>query len=398
MKISKNILALSLCFIPVLSGCEGISITPTTDGGLLIKAEKANPPQIESFDFYPKSTYKKDDVITFTVKAKSKNYDEVNYVWKSSKGTLLTNSGKTVSWKPERSDGSMETGIANITVTVTDGVNSTDAGANVFIYSDGSVKSNDITPIYPSVTPLPTPTSTLTPISIPTPTPTATPTTYINSSIYDENCPIDNKYPVAPYQTFRPKPKPTPIPTPTPIKNYSTNNAKYKNIIFSEDFENENNEDLWSINYKETSSDNYLFWKTQKDDTRKNNNVMNLTGPTDDVLIGTCESEVQLVSRAIDLRNVNFPRISFQAKSESNPAESVKLNLYWAVEGRQPRSMNVSLISDKIWSEADIDMRNIIKEEGRGIGRLIIGAKICNNRNTFKGPMIDNIKIYDADE
>ncbi|MFN4150758.1 MAG: hypothetical protein ACK4IX_07420, partial [Candidatus Sericytochromatia bacterium] len=268
MRISKNILALSLCFIPVISACEGISITPTTDGGLLIKAEKANPPQIESFDFYPKSTYKKDDVITFTVKAKSKNYDEVNYVWKSSKGTLLTNSGKTVSWKPERSDGSMETGIANITVTVTDGVNSTDAGANVFIYSDGSVKSNDIKPIFPSATP--TPTST--------PTPTATPTTYISPNIYDETCPLKT-YSPTPYPTYTPKPRPT--STPTSIKNYSTNEIKYKKVVFFEDFENDNSEDLWSINYKETSYDNYLFWKTQKDDTRKNNNVMNLTGPTD---------------------------------------------------------------------------------------------------------------------
>lgn len=348
--INKKILKLIALITPltILASCaEGLIISPTTDGGIVIRAQKRTPPRISNFDYYPKTTVRKDDVITFTVTASNKQNDPLQFNWKCSKGTLLSNSGNTVSWKPEKADGSLETGVATITVTVSDDNMTVDASANVFINSNGGV-SRDATYYVPF--------------------PNSTPTPY-----------------------YTPVPTYTTVPVYTNTPNYNSSSR----TIFFEDFESGYLDDRWNIsqNYR---GNNYLTWKIGNDDVRTSNKVAVFTGPTDIVLADTCKSEVKLTSQGINLRNVKLPRLSFEARSSANPASSVKLRIYWAPEAGRARSLNVSFIADKNWSDVDIDLNNLLAEEGASAGLLSIGAEVCNNKNQFIGPMIDNIRIYDA--
>lgn len=343
--MNKKLAKILSLMIPVvlLSACEGVTIVPTSDGGITIRPQRKTPPRIQSFDYYPKSTVKKDDVITFTVNASNKTNDALQYTWKASKGTLLSNSGNTVSWKPERADGSLETGTATITVTVSDDSMTVDASANVFINSDGRVSN-------------------------------------VNSSSYSYN----------PNVTY------TPTPTSTPYRGYEYEYSYSGRTIFEENFESGYLDDKWNISYSSYRSSNYLTWKKAKDDVRLSNNVAMFSGPTDVILTDTCASEVKLTSQGINLRGAKLPRLSFQARSTANPASSVKIKVYWAPEAGRSKSLNVSFIADKNWNDVDVDLQNILGEEGLSAGLLSIGATVCGNKNQFNGLMIDNIKVYDA--
>lgn len=355
--MNKRLYKLISLMIPVLilSACDGISIVPTYDGGVMIKAQKKTPPRIQSFDYSPKSTARKDDVITFTVNASNRTNDALQYNWKCSKGTLLSNSGNTVSWKPTRGDGSLETGVATITVTVSDDNMTVDASANVFINSNGGISDSSSG----------------------------------NSSYYEP----------MPYHT----PRPTPYYSSRPYYDnddqpeYQTDNSSYVGgrTIFEENFESGYLDDRWNISGSRNTN-NYLTWKKANDDIRSNNHIAMFTGPTDIILADTCTSEIKLTSHGINLRGVKLPRLTFEARSNANPVSSVKIRVYWSPEAGKPRSLNVSFIPDKTWSNVDIDLQNILGEAGASAGLLSIGATVCSNQNQFKGLMIDNIKIYDA--
>lgn len=351
--MNNKILKLISIFTPltIMSGCaDGLVIAPTYDGGIVIRAQKKTPPRITNFDYYPKSTVRRDDVITFTVNASNKINDALQYTWKCSKGTLLSNSGSTVSWKPERADGSLETGTATITVTVSDDSMTVDASANVFINSSGGVTR-------------------------------------------DGNTSYDNYNP-EPYYT--PRPVYTPYPTYTTPPTYYPDYNYGSGVIFFEDFESGYLDDRWNISQSYSRGNNYLTWKKGDDDVRPGNKVAVYTGPTDFVLPDTCTTEVRLTSQGINLRNVKLPRLHFEARSYANPANSVKLRVYWAPEAGRAKSLNVSFIADKTWSDVDVDLQNLLSESGGSAGLLSISAEVCNNKNEFKGPMIDNIKVYDA--
>lgn len=334
--LSKGIVLLAATF--ALSSCtEGIIISPTYDGGVVIKAKKKSPPTILSFDYSPKTTVSRNDVITFTVRAESRYENEyLQYSWKTSKGTLLSNSGTTVSWKPERQDGVLESGIATITVTVSDGNFSSDASANVFISSDGRISTNK--------------------------------SDYQYDSGWEYERDYGNDYP----------------------DTYLANG-----LIFIEDFEEGYLDDDWTVEYTGSSRNNYLTWKKADDPYHNNNRVALLTGPTNDVLADTCENEVLLTSQGVDLRRAKLPKLSFDSVNYSNPSSSVKLNVYWSSDGRTKKSLNVSFIPDKNWNKINVDLKNLLSDGGGTVGLLSIGAKICGNKNAFSGPVIDNIKIYD---
>ncbi|MBC7475677.1 MAG: hypothetical protein H7263_15435 [Candidatus Sericytochromatia bacterium] len=367
-KIIKNRMRTVVIFATLafnISACsEGLIISPTYDGGIEIKTSKKSPPRIRSLDYSPKTTARKDDVITFSVDASDQKSNALQYNWKSSKGTLLSNSGNTVSWKPLRGDSSLESGLATITVTVSNGDMTVDASANVFIGNDGRVVDQ-----------------------------------YNNSN--------NNSY--YPYPTYSPTPAPIYDRSYTSYDNGSNNydyNQSYNNyptynnnqrILFSDDFERGYLNDKWNITYQGYDrNDSYLTWKQLPDDSKSNNSVLVLTGPTDQVLADTCDPEVRITSQAISLRGAKLPRLRFDARSYANPVTAVKLNVYWSSEGNTPRALNVSFIPDKNWNKVDVDLQNIISEEGNSVGLLTIGAVICDNKNEFKGAMIDNIQIYDA--
>ncbi|MEK7431588.1 MAG: hypothetical protein AABZ74_00530 [Cyanobacteriota bacterium] len=394
----------------VLTSCsEGLVIAPTSDGGILFKTQKSIPPAIKSFDFYPKSTSKKDDVITFTINASSKNNDPLQYTWKASKGTLLTNSGNTVSWKPLNQDNTYESGIGTITVTVSDGKYTVDGSANVFINADGTISENkdsvkisttspdtssdkgvglyfklvdpeqDVQPkdVYVYEKPEIQSNSSTYNYNYSYSSTTSNSNTTINQSVekyYNESdIGDDNDY----YSKIV-KVKP-----------------KYSKFIFQDDFESGYIDDDWNISSSNSRySKNYLTWKKLKDSN--GNHVAVLTGPTDRILNNTYASEVMMTSSAVDLRVIKLPRMSLYAKNASNPSSSVKINIYWSKDGVNLKPLNVSFIPDQKWKKLDIDLNNLLRSYSPNVGFITIGVKVSGNKNDFTGPMIDNIMIYDS--
>ncbi|MFN8671735.1 MAG: hypothetical protein U0457_06565 [Candidatus Sericytochromatia bacterium] len=407
MKKYFKLTALFLSSI-LLASCEnGLVITPTNDGGIVLKAQKKTAPAIKTFDFYPKNTTKKDDVITFSIKAESKSNEVLQYNWKSSKGTLLTNSGNTVSWKPINQNGNLESGLSTITVTVSDGTYTSDASANVMVNSDGSISSqndsikiaenNDNTSdkgigVYLKLVPTDEEKDTRYVYQdIPKKSETSSysysysysssTTNYLNTTVnekiekYYTECEIGDDYD---YYSKIVKTKPS-----------------YSNIIFKEDFESGYIDDDWNISYpNKYSYKEYLTWKKLKDDN--GNHVAVLTGPTDDILSNTYSGEIQMTSSAINLKNTKLPRLSLYAKNNANPSGSVKLNIYWSNDGKNLKPLNISFIPDQKWKKLDIDLKNLLRSYSPSVGFLTIGMKVSGNKNDFIGPMIDNITVYEG--
>jgi len=339
-KAIKTVLAIFSLFS--LTACsEGLLIT-ATDEGILLKTARPSPPRIQSFDYSPQKTTNADEIITFAVRANNRQGSGLQYQWKASRGTLLSNSGTTVGWKTTGADGKIDAGIATITVTVSDGGETVDASANVYIDPEGGINKS-----FRSVER----------ISKRTEEPK------LRDDIIDQRLP--------------------------------ERIAARGQIIFQEDFSTAKIGNDWSVSGNNQYR-SYLTWKIQAEEETRNR-VAILTGPTAEVLSGTAHQEVLLTSTARDLRKTRQPRLSFRVKNEANPSTAVKINVYWESEGRRKVPLNVSFIPDKKWGTVDLDLQNLLDRDGGTVGYLSIGAKIAGNLNTFSGPMLDDLKIYEGE-
>jgi hypothetical protein len=169
--------------IPVMlaAGCD-VTIHSTGTGPVVLGGSSAQVPGrspiIQAFDFSPKTGIDKDGTITFTVVANDPGGAPLQYNWTSTKGTMSSNSGQAVSWRPTKADGSFDPGLATVTLIVSNGMYTTTGSVNIMIGERGAaepqapVVGTPATPA-PTPTPLPTPSQTSTPA--PTPTPSGTP-------------------------------------------------------------------------------------------------------------------------------------------------------------------------------------------------------------------------------
>mgnify|MGYP001594680428 CR=1 FL=1 len=370
----QSILSLSLILGALgLFGCEAVKDT----FGIPNRS-----PVISSFDYSPKSGITKNDIITFTVVANDPEGKPMQYIWTASKGTLTGNAGSTVSWRPAKQDNVFEPGLSSVSVIVSDGIMTTTASVNIYVSPEGRIITEPSA--YPVSTPVPSPSAVVSegPSSIPSPSsaPSLQPT------------PIPSVSPSL-------APTSTPVPSVKPVK-----------TVLEDGFENGFLDDKWKVSLNPGNSNNspqdgvpvseygnkdYLTWKKVSSDSYQGNSAVAVTGPTDQVLINTSNhSEVRLASQIIDLRNTRLPRLTFFAKSEANPVSSVELKIYWSREGESIKPLNVSFMPEKNWNEFNIDLMNIpsIKD---GPGQIIIGANISANSNVFKGPMLDNVSVFD---
>lgn len=95
---------------------------------------KNNKPVIQYLLPNPSNSAKQGEIITLKVSAFDPDQDTLKYLWSATKGTLSANQGEAVSWRPQRSDGSPEKGLATITVIVDDGRGATEsASVNITI-------------------------------------------------------------------------------------------------------------------------------------------------------------------------------------------------------------------------------------------------------------------------
>jgi hypothetical protein len=178
--------------LPVLlAGCVvSVQPNPTGSGGFNGGQQAQVPgrsPIIQAFDYSPKTGVGKDDAITFTVVATDPGGQPLQYNWTSTRGTLTTNSGQAVSWRPTKMDGSYDPGLAVVSLIVTNGAYTTTGSVNIMIGERGAAE-----PQAPVIgTPAPTPTPTPTPEATPTPsmTPTPTPSASGTPEVFDTPTP-----------------------------------------------------------------------------------------------------------------------------------------------------------------------------------------------------------------
>ncbi|MBC7475678.1 MAG: hypothetical protein H7263_15440 [Candidatus Sericytochromatia bacterium] len=139
-------------------------------------------PVIASFDYNPKSGITKNDIITFSVVATDPEGKALQYNWASTRGLLTGNTGSTVSWRPTKNDNSLDLGLSNISVIVSDGVMTSTASVNILVNTDNISISPLVTNPSPSTSPIisiftsPTPVAIISASSTPVATPTASPT------------------------------------------------------------------------------------------------------------------------------------------------------------------------------------------------------------------------------
>lgn len=131
-----------LCVAGLLSSCNDQKIGQT----VIVNQPSASPkvnrkPIIQQMNANPTNVSKKDDIISFKVVAIDEDSDVLKYVWSATKGTLSATQGEIITWMPQKSDGSLETGVAIISVLVSDNKGGTDTSSvNVTIDSSGSAK------------------------------------------------------------------------------------------------------------------------------------------------------------------------------------------------------------------------------------------------------------------
>jgi len=137
----KKLLLLSLLALS-LAGCDTrqnvVVNTPSTG----TQESKVNrKPIVQQMNANPTNVSRKEDIISFKVVAVDEDGDILKYVWSATKGTLSSTQGEIITWMPQKSDGSLETGVAIISVLVSDNKGGTDTSSvNVTIDSSGSAK------------------------------------------------------------------------------------------------------------------------------------------------------------------------------------------------------------------------------------------------------------------
>lgn len=199
MKKTSKLLTISLLMSSsfIFQSCWPILTEPTViykdvPSSSSTSTLRNEPPIIAAFDYSPKSSVNKDDFITFTVVASDPEGKPLQYIWTSTKGTLTSNSGSTVAWRPMKADGSLETGLSNVTLIVSDGLMTTTATSNIMIASDGKATLTNTEIKKPETTGISSP--IIMPSSLIAPTPSALP------------------FPIAPIPSIMP-----PAPTASPI-------------------------------------------------------------------------------------------------------------------------------------------------------------------------------------
>jgi hypothetical protein len=102
-------------------------------------ASSVTNPIIQALAPNPSSVVRKGDAITFTVVAYAPDNAALQYTWTATKGPLSATAGQIVSWTPQKSDGSFESGLATIQVILTNGKGGiAESAVNLTIAADGS--------------------------------------------------------------------------------------------------------------------------------------------------------------------------------------------------------------------------------------------------------------------
>jgi len=138
----KRILMLTVIFPVLLAGCDTRqNVVVNTPSAVQATPQANRKPIVQQINANPTNITKKDDIISFKVVAVDEDNDILKYVWSATKGTLSATQGEIVTWMPQKSDGSLETGVAVISVLVSDNKGGTDTSSvNITIDSTGAAR------------------------------------------------------------------------------------------------------------------------------------------------------------------------------------------------------------------------------------------------------------------
>ncbi len=138
MKRHKS-LGLGLMMVALgLAGCQ-VQLPNGQPATAPSAAAKNRVPIISAFDYSPKSGISKTDFVTFTLVANDPEGEALQFNWTATKGMLTANAGSTAAWRPTKTDGTIDPGLATVSVIVSDGTMTTTASVNIQISATGDV-------------------------------------------------------------------------------------------------------------------------------------------------------------------------------------------------------------------------------------------------------------------
>lgn len=357
-------LVLSSLLAATTAGCILVDGGTLVDPTGLPTANNSRQPIIHSFDYSPKTGVSKNDAIVFTLVATDPSGQPLSYNWTSTKGTLSSNTGQTVSWSPTKADGSFEPGLSQITVVVSNGAHVTTATANIRISEQGEATVSNV------ATPSPAPAGSTEPA--PTAAPAATPT------------PVPSAEPTA-----EPSVEPTAEPTEAPVTPTK--------IYFQDGFEG--GLEKWGVgSYYQGESWNPLAWKTTLSGAQEGKVAAVLNDGDDQVKANVDQEQIWISSKTpIDLTAATLPRVKLYVKNGATPADAVTfqvvlskdINVTYSV-GDLFKSSTFNGTGD--WAAKDIDL-SLAKGK---VGYLGVVVSVKKNATAFTGPMVDNVVVYDA--
>jgi hypothetical protein len=117
--------------------------TPTTSTGNTTTNRK---PVVQFLNATPSTTSRKEDIVSFSATAFDADQDSLKYTWHATKGMILNPNGPNAQWQPLKTDGTLEEGIAIISVVISDGKGGIDSSStNMRIAAGGASKQEQTT-------------------------------------------------------------------------------------------------------------------------------------------------------------------------------------------------------------------------------------------------------------
>lgn len=344
-----------------LPGCV-LAVAPDATGPQTA-ANNGSDPVIQAFDYNPKSG-NLNDTYTFTLLAADPHGLPLQYKWSATKGTLSSDTGAAVSWRPIKQDGSPDAGLATITVIVSDGPNFRTGSLNIQIAANGSA------------TVLGSSTSS-------SPAPTATPSAKASASAT---------------ATASPSATATASPDATATATPSASPSVAGKILYADDFEGGLSN--WTTGASALGENTYA-WKSQLGGAASGKVSLVLNDGNGQVAAKANLSPVWIqTNQAIDLTSAKLPMCQLDVKNGASPTADVTYNVAFSTT---PFQNGQILSSDAFagsafnggpaWKAQTIDLSPYKGKKGY---LAVVVQLNGTNDQAFTGPMVDDLVVYDA--
>lgn len=160
-----------LLALTLAAGATGCDQTPISSR--LPRPSQPPGPVFEQMTAMP-SVIQANGAMTLTVSASDRDKKALTYKWTATAGTLSSTTGKTVTWKPTKSDGTLDTpGFAQVRVEISNGKETASGGILLRVTPTGAmiVTPGSLPETTPSASPSPSPSASGSPVPSPSGSP-----------------------------------------------------------------------------------------------------------------------------------------------------------------------------------------------------------------------------------